>query len=170
MRRETGFFGRFQLSGFGDYQDFGPNHSYLQRKSIYFVARVDSFVFIVTILLFLLPCSLLLTAWRRYARNTVETPMPSWRMLCGKAALLLAICSMLLELVFYYSWFHNGGSPHGLMPSPGIWKFVGRIAFWTFAASLVFTVLGKGKWRIFIPIWAVAYGFVVYMLAMLEMD
>jgi hypothetical protein len=91
-------------------------------------------------------------------------------MLCGKAALLLAICSMLLELVFYYSWFHNGGSPHGLMPSPGIWKFVGRIAFWTFAASLVFTVLGKGKWRIFIPIWAVAYGFVVYMLAMLEMD
>ena len=56
------------------------------------------------------------------------------------------------------------------MPPPGIWKFVGRIAFWTFAASLVLTVLGKGKWRIFIPIWAVAYGFVVYMLAMLEMD
>ena len=96
--------------------------------------------------------------------------MPGWRMLCGKAALILAICSMLLELVFYYSWFHNGGSPHGLMPSPGIWKFVGRIAFWTFAVSLIFTVLGKGKWRIFIPIWAVAYGFVVYMISMLEMD
>ena len=59
---------------------------------------------------------------------------------------------------------------HGLMPSPGIWKFVGRIAFWTFSVSLVFAAFGKGKWRIFIPIWAVAYAFVVYMIAMLEMD
>ena len=125
-------------------------------------------MFIVTVVLFLLPCSLLLAAWRRYTRNAVDTP--DRRMLCGKAALILAICSMLLELVFYYSWFHNGGSPHGLMPSPGIWKFVGRIAFWSFAASLIFTVLGKGKWRVFIPIWAAAYGFVVYMIAMLEMD
>jgi hypothetical protein len=131
---------------------------------------VNNFVFIVTVVLFLVPCSLLLAAWRRYTRNTVETPMPGWRMFCGRAALILAICSMLLELVFYYSWFHNGGSPHGLMPSPGIWKFVGRIAFWIFAMSLIFTVLGKGKWRIFIPIWAVAYGFVVYLIAMLEMD
>jgi hypothetical protein len=56
------------------------------------------------------------------------------------------------------------------MPSPGIWKFVGRIAFWTFAVSLVLTAFGKGKWRIFIPIWALAYAFVVYMIAMLEMD
>jgi hypothetical protein len=36
--------------------------------------------------------------------------------------------------------------------------------------SLVLTVFGKGKWRIFIPIWVVAYAFVVYMLAVLEMD
>jgi hypothetical protein len=127
-------------------------------------------VFIVTVVLFLLPCSLLWAAWRRYIRSTVETPTPSWRTYCGKAALILAICSMLLELVFYYSWFHNGGSPHGLMPSAGIWKFVGPIAFWTFVVSLVFTAFGKGKWRIFIPIWAVAYAFVVYMIAMLEMD
>ena len=101
---------------------------------------------------------------------TVDTSTPRWRIFCGRAALILAICSMLLELVFYYSWFHNGGSPHGLMPSPGIWKFVGRFAICTFAVSLVFTVLGKGKWRIFIPVWAVTYAFVVYMIAMLEMD
>ena len=56
-----------------------------------------------------------------------------------------------------------------LMPSPGIWKLVDRIAFWTFAESLVFTVLGKGKWRILIPVWAVAYAFVVYMIAMFEL-
>jgi hypothetical protein len=127
-------------------------------------------VFIVTLVLFLLPCSLLWAEWRRYIRSTVETPTPTWRTYCGKAALILAICSMLLELVFYYSWFHNGGSPHGLMPSPGIWKFVGRIAFWTFVVSLVLTAFGKDKLRILIPAWAVAYAFVVYMILMLEMD
>ena len=45
-------------------------------------------------------CSLLLAAWRRYDRNMVEAPTSSWRTYCGKAALILAICSMLLELVF----------------------------------------------------------------------
>jgi hypothetical protein len=127
-------------------------------------------VFIVTMVLFILPGSLLWAAWRRYIRNTVETPTPSWRTYCSKAVLMLAICSMLLELVFYYSWFHNGGSPHGLMPSPGIWKFVGRMAFWTFVLSLVLTTFGKGKWRILAPVWALAYAFVVYTIHMLEMD
>jgi hypothetical protein len=127
-------------------------------------------MFIVTVVLFLLPCSLLWAAWRRLIGNTIETPTRTWRIYCGRAALRLAICSMLLELVFYYSWFHNGASPHGLMPSPGIWKFVGRIAFWAFIASLVLTAFGKGKWRIFIPAWAAAYAFVVYVILMLEMD
>ena len=127
-------------------------------------------MFIVTIVLFILPCSLLWAASRRYVRCTVETPTPSWRANCGKAALILAICSMLLELVFYYSWFHNGGSPHGLMPSPGVWKFVGRISLWTFVGSLFLTAFGKGKWRIFIPIWAISYALVVFTIHMLEMD
>jgi hypothetical protein len=133
-------------------------------------ATVNKAVFIVTVVLFLLPCSLILAAWRRYIRSAAEAAAPNWRTHCGKAALILAVCSMLLELVFYYSWFHNGGSPHGMMPSPGIWKFVGRIAFWTFAVSLVFAAFGKGKWRIFIPVWALAYAFAVYMIFMLEMD
>jgi hypothetical protein len=149
---------------------FDQDHSYFVRKSIYFFARVNKFVFIVTVVLFLLPCSLLLAAWRRYTRKPIEAPTTSWRTHCGKAALILAVCSMMLELVFYYSWFHNGGSPHGLMPSLGIWRFVGRIAFWTFVGSIVLTAFGKGKWRVFMPVWAVAYAFVVYMILMLEMD
>jgi len=56
------------------------------------------------------------------------------------------------------------------MLSPGIWKFVGRIAFWTFVVSLVLTTFGKGKWRILVPVWALAYAFVVYTIHMLEMD
>jgi hypothetical protein len=127
-------------------------------------------MFVVTVVLFLLPCSLLWAAWRRFIGSTIETSTRTWRIHCARAGLTLAICSMLLELVFYYSWFHNGGSPHGLMPSPGIWKFVGRIAFWAFIASLVLTTFGKGKWRIFIFAWAAAYAFVVYVILMLEMD
>ena len=56
------------------------------------------------------------------------------------------------------------------MPSPGIWKFVGRIAFWAFIASLVLTMFGKGKWRMFIPAWAAAYALVVFVILVLEMD
>jgi hypothetical protein len=89
---------------------------------------------------------------------------------CSKSALILAICSTLLELVFFYSWFHNGGSPHGLVPTPGIWKFVGRIPFWTLVGSVVLSMFGKGRWRLLIPDGAAAYLFVDYLIFMLEMD
>ena len=127
-------------------------------------------MFTVTMVLFVLPCSLLWAAWRRFARSASEAPPPRWRAYCGKAALVLAICSTLLELVFFYSWFHNGGSPHGMMPSPGIWKVVGRISVCTLVASIVLSAFGKGRWRLFIPAWAAAYAFVVYVTFMLEMD
>src|SRR5437764_11082532 len=120
--------------------------------------------------LFLLPCSLLWTAWRRSARSAREAPPQSWRAHCGRSALILAICSTLLELIFFYSWFHNGGSPHGMMPSPGIWRFVGRISFWTLVGSVVLSAFGKGRWKLLIPAWAAAYLFVGYLIFMLEMD
>ena len=85
-------------------------------------------------------------------------------------ALILAVCSTVLELIFFYSWFHNGGSPHGWMPSPGIWRFVGRISFWTLVGSVVLSFFGKGRRRFLIPAWAVAYMLVVCLIFMLEMD
>jgi len=127
-------------------------------------------VFIVTLVLFLLPSSLLWVAWRRSVRSASEAPPPRWRAYCGKAALILAVCSMLLELAFFYSWFHNGGSPHGMMPSPGLWKLIGRVPAWTLVASVVLSGFGKGKWRLFIPAWATAFVFVVYLIFALEMD
>jgi hypothetical protein len=91
-------------------------------------------------------------------------------MLSGRAALILAICSTLLELVFFYSWFHNGGSPHGLMLSPGIWKIVGRVSFWTFVASVAVALFGKGRWRIVISAWALSLPVVAWLIFALEMD
>jgi salicylate hydroxylase len=51
-------------------------------------------------------------------------------------AVIPASCSALLELVFFFSYFHNGGSPHGMMPPPGLWKVVGRISAWILVASV----------------------------------
>jgi cytochrome b len=127
-------------------------------------------VFMATMVLFLLPCSLLWAAWRRSVRNASESRAPTWRAHCGAAALVLAACSTLLELVFYYSWFHNGGSPHGMMPSPGVWKIVGRIAFWILVASVVISAFVKGRWRLLILAWAGALVFVAYATFMLNRD
>jgi hypothetical protein len=120
--------------------------------------------------LFLLPCSLLWAAWRRSIRTASESPAPSWQTYCGNAALILAAFSTLVELVFFYSWFHNSGSPHGLMPSPGIWKIVGRISFWFLVASVVVSAFGKGRWRLLILAWAASLVLVEYATLMLEMD
>jgi len=127
-------------------------------------------VFIVVMVLFLLPCSLLWAAWRRFDPSAREEAPRSWKDYCGKSALILAACSTLLELVFFYSWFHNGGSPHGMMPSPGIWKFVGRISFWILIGSVGLSAFGRGRWKLLIPAWAAAYLFVAYLVFMLEMD
>jgi hypothetical protein len=91
-------------------------------------------------------------------------------MYCTTAALVIASCATLMELVFFFSWFHNGGSPHGMMPSPGLWKVAGRIAAGMLAASVALGVFGKGKPRLFNLAWAVALAFVVYAIFMLEMD
>ena len=86
---------------------------------------------------------MLAAAWRRYLRGAGEAPVPAWRARCGAATLLLAACSTMLELFFFFSWFHNGGSPHGMLPSPGVWTFVGRIALWTLVTSIALSPLGK---------------------------
>jgi hypothetical protein len=128
-------------------------------------------VFIVTLVLFLLPCSILWVAWKRSAIIANETGTPSWREYFGKAGLTVAVFSTLLELIFFFSWFHNGGSPHGMLPSPGLWKFSGRIAFLVaLPASVVLSSFGKGKWRLLILAWAGSLVLVAYVIFMLERD
>jgi hypothetical protein len=127
-------------------------------------------VFIVTIMLFLLPCSLLWVGWRALATTATEGTTPSWRMYCTVAALIIASCATRLELVFFFSWFHNGGSPHGMMPSPGLWKVVVRIPARALFASVALGVFGKGQPRLLNLAWAVALAFVAYAIFMLEMD
>jgi hypothetical protein len=60
-------------------------------------------VYIVTVMLFLLPCSLLWVGWRTLATTATEGTTPGWRMYCTMAALIIASCAALLELVFFFS-------------------------------------------------------------------
>ena len=57
-----------------------------------------------------------------------------------------------------------------MMPSPGLWKFLGKIAACILGASIVLSAFGKGKWRLLILAWAASLAFVVYAISMLEMD
>jgi hypothetical protein len=125
---------------------------------------------IVTIILFLAPGTLLAAAWRRYFRGAEETQISQWRLYSGAVALSLASLATVLELVFFLSWFHNGGSPHGMLPSPGIWKFVGRVALWVIATSIVLALFGKGRWRTLFSVWMASICIVVPLIFMLEMD
>jgi hypothetical protein len=56
------------------------------------------------------------------------------------------------------------------MPSPGIWKLVGRISFWVLIGSVVLSMFGRGRWRFLIPAWAAASLFVDYLVFILGMD
>jgi hypothetical protein len=104
-------------------------------------------LFIVTVVLFQLPAFFLWAAWRRSRIDAAEADTANWRKYCGTAALLAATCCTVLEILFLFSWFKNGGSPHGMMPSDGLWTFIGRVRLvvWAFAASIVLGAFGKGK-------------------------
>jgi len=125
-------------------------------------------LFVVAAALFVLPSWLLWLAWHRAIAN--EKAIAGWRQYLGDAALAAAGCATVLELIFFSSWFYNGGSPHGLMPAVGIWKIAGPIAFYALIASLILSVLGKGKWRWLMPIWAAAFLFAAYATFMLDLD
>ena len=119
---------------------------------------------------FLIPCSLFWVAWRGSIRGSQESEHPSWRTYCVNAALLVAVTATLTSMAFIFSWLLSGGSPHGMDPSPGLWKSLGPIIKWTLVASVAFVALGKGKGRFLVLKWAVADVFAVAMVYMLQMD
>jgi hypothetical protein len=108
---------------------------------------------IVTIVLFQLPCLPPGLGRRASASTATEGARHSWRMSRTQAALTIASCATRLELVFFFSWLHNGGSPHGRMPSSGVCKIFGTIATGTLVASVLWGAFGKGKPRLPILSW-----------------
>jgi hypothetical protein len=127
-------------------------------------------MYVVVGLLFIVPSALLGAAWRSVLRVGEESSRPDWRTYSLYAALTAASCSTLASAGFFLSWFHNGGSPHGLTPSPGLWKSLGPIFRWTFVTSVLLAISGKGKPRFLVLGWAAAVVVAMAMVFMLEMD
>src|ERR1700737_1050673 len=109
-------------------------------------------MYIFTLILFVLPVSLLSGAWFSWARafdpaKTQIKKYPEWRKGCEMGALLLATAATVFNLVSWFSWFHNGGSPHGMTPPLGVWKPAGLAAFGALISALTLAGFASGKRR-----------------------
>jgi hypothetical protein len=127
-------------------------------------------MYITAGVLFLIPCSLLCVAWSRSVRASRESERAEWRRYCVNAALLAASTTTLTSVAFIFSWLLSGGSPHGMDPSPGLWKFLGPTIKWTLLASLALAVVGKGKGRFLILASVLADILAVVMVFRLDFD
>ena len=127
-------------------------------------------MYICASILFLLPCSLLLVAWRRVFKSGPDSTRPNWRTYCLKTAVFVASFAALSSMAFIVSWLNNGGSPHGLDPTPGLWKDLGPVFGRSVVASIALASLGKGKGRLLVVGSALAVMFVVIAIFRLEMD
>jgi hypothetical protein len=127
-------------------------------------------MYFVVGVLFTLPIALLGSALKSRLSIGEESSPPNWQTYSLYAALTVAGCSTLASLGFFISWFHHGGSPHGLSPSPGLWKSLGPISTWTLVTSVLLASLGKGKSRLLVLGWAASVVVAMAMIFMLEMD
>src|SRR5258708_3672847 len=74
--------------------------------------------------LFLIPWSLLGSAWLACNRAKVAAPLSIWRHSLVYVALLAASVSTVLNMAWNASWLEHGGSPHGM----GAGQVFGRVS------------------------------------------
>jgi hypothetical protein len=126
--------------------------------------------FVASAVLFLLPCWLLLVVWTKvYDRH--ERPSPcNWRGFCLKLSVIVATLATYATLAFLFSWFYSGDSPHGMWPSPGLWRYLGPISGWSGLLSIILAIAGKGRGRWQVTGSALAVILAKVMIFMLERD
>ena len=127
-------------------------------------------MYVVTVVLFLIPLSILAIAWRGELGHRKELAHLDWRSYCMRLALVVASVAALTAMGFWLSWTHSGGSPHGLMPAPGLWLPLREIAKWSVATTVVIGIFARGKGRLLVVGSAISIFFVIFLLAALEMD
>jgi hypothetical protein len=107
-------------------------------------------MYVVTLVLFSVPCFLMLGAWSRAVKTRQATPKPDWRMTCLIVALVAGSCTIAAGLSFVFAWLHAGGNPHGMGPPPGLWQVL-RWVFWSaLLGTIALTILAKGRGRLLI--------------------
>jgi len=127
-------------------------------------------MYAITVVLFLSPMSILGIAWRGELRSGKELARRDWRSNCQSLALFVASIATLTAMGFWLSWTHNGGSPHGMMPAPGLWLPLRETAKWSVVATVALGAFARGKGRLLVIGSAISIVFAIFLLATLEMD
>lgn len=127
-------------------------------------------MYVITVVLFVIPLSILGIAWRGDLKGSKELAHLDWRSYCMKLALIVATIANFTAMGFWLSWTHNGGSPHGLMPAPGLWVPLRDIAKLSVIATVAIGAFARGKERLLVLGSAISIVFVIFLLAALEMD
>ena len=127
-------------------------------------------MYVITVFLFLIPFSILGIASRDEFRLNSAAVRPDWRSYCLRLALITGVLATIAAMSFWISWTYSGGSPHGMMPAPGPWLTLRRLAKWLVVATMALGVLAKGKGRPLVIGSAIAVVCVIFLLARLEMD
>lgn len=127
-------------------------------------------MYVAIFILYLIPWSLLLVAWRSTLKTVMAAIPQDWRSYCLRLALIAASIAILTAMGFNLSWTHNGGSPHGMDPGPGLWLTLRPIVKWPMLVTVVLGAFGKGKARVLVIGSALSISLVISMLAFLEMD
>jgi hypothetical protein len=127
-------------------------------------------MYAITLVLFLIPMSILAIAWRDELKIGKDLGHRNWRSDCLRLALFAATIATLTAMGFWISWTHSGGSPHGMMPGPGLWLPLREIAKWSVVTTLAIGAFAKGKGRLLVIGSASSICFVIFLLAALEMD
>jgi hypothetical protein len=100
-------------------------------------------MYVVTLVLFSVPCFLMLSAWSRALKTRQAAPHPDWRIACLVAALVAGSCTIAAGLSFVFAWLYAGGNPHGMGTPPGIWQVL-RWVFWSaFLGTIGLTLLAR---------------------------
>jgi len=127
-------------------------------------------MYIAVVVLSLIPWSIVWLAWKGLAKIQTESARIDWRSQCQQDALYLATLATFSTMLFFFSWIHSGGSPHGGQPPRGLWLLLRPVAVWSVIATVGIGAFGRGKGRLLVLGSAISIFCVSYMLAALEMD
>ncbi len=127
-------------------------------------------MYVVAGILFVLPCGLLVAALMRLMKDIHLSGYASWRRYAATISLCAATLATLLAVAYICSWLYNGGSPHGMNPSPGLWIRIGPLLRWPTSVGFILGWFGKGRARILLVGWAPALAFALCVTYMLQMD
>jgi hypothetical protein len=107
-------------------------------------------MYVVTLVLFSVPCFLMLSAWSRAVKARQAALKSDWRIACLIAALVAGTGTIVACISFVFAWLHAGGDPHGMGTPPGLWQVL-RWVFWSaFLGTIGLTILAKGRGRFLI--------------------